>query len=295
VVAAWLLGLALTLPYGGRVNEPWYLLSVFVLIPIPLVFYLAAATAREVGWGFKETPPLISATTRFTWNLRRAWTEAVRWFWFPAIVIGGLSGYFISRQYGEIEGIVVGLLAGLFSALIIGLAAAIINGRQPMHELGQSERPNHGIRQSMINGLSYALIGFLAVTLVASLVAMIAVKASVKTPLSYAVAWISASRPAAYLGLWGGLIVGLSSPGGRAAWSHGCLRWHLWREGVTPKPWEYVVYLNEMTNRLLLERIGSAYRFRHDLLQKHIAQLDDDFIMALDQEAASRTIRRRSR
>lgn len=49
------------------------------------------------------------------------------------------------------------------------------------------------------------------------------------------------------------------------------LRWLLWQQGVIP--WNYRRFLNFMTERLLLQKIGDSYQFIHHLLQEHFSQL----------------------
>jgi hypothetical protein len=41
---------------------------------------------------------------------------------------------------------------------------------------------------------------------------------------------------------------------------------------------------------VLWDLIGGAYKIKHDLLQKHIVQLGDNFIAKLDEEARSRGV-----
>lgn len=49
---------------------------------------------------------------------------------------------------------------------------------------------------------------------------------------------------------------------------HGVLRWQLWRRGQTPL--RLVRFLNEMTDRKLLESNGATWRFRHRLIMDHL-------------------------
>ncbi|HLO49782.1 MAG TPA: NACHT domain-containing protein [Kamptonema sp.] len=49
------------------------------------------------------------------------------------------------------------------------------------------------------------------------------------------------------------------------------LRVVLWRYGYTP--WNYQRFLNYASERLLLQRGGDKYRFIHDLLQQHFAEM----------------------
>jgi hypothetical protein len=65
-----------------------------------------------------------------------------------------------------------------------------------------------------------------------------------------------------------GLIVGLI-----AIFQHYILRLLLTQLGLFP--FRAVTFLDEMGERLLLERDGAFYRFRHMLLRDYIADLDD--------------------
>ncbi len=67
-------------------------------------------------------------------------------------------------------------------------------------------------------------------------------------------------------GLLGGLIFGWS-----AVIQHYSLRFALWREGVIPL--NYVRFLSQCHDALLLQRDGGIFRFRHPLLQDYFADL----------------------
>ena len=91
-------------------------------------------------------------------------------------------------------------------------------------------------------------------------------------------------------GLLGGLVAGLGAAGWAAGWSSGCLRccsglkfggasflnhylirFLLWRSGVMPL--HYIRFLEEATERILLQRVGGGYRFIHPLFQEYFASL----------------------
>jgi hypothetical protein len=69
-------------------------------------------------------------------------------------------------------------------------------------------------------------------------------------------------------GLLLGLFLGLSF-GGREYLQHYVLRYILWQNCVMP--WHYVRFLEEATERILLQRVGGGYRFIHPLFQEYIA------------------------
>ena len=49
------------------------------------------------------------------------------------------------------------------------------------------------------------------------------------------------------------------------------LRYILWRNGYIP--WNYARFLGLATERLLLQKVGDRYRFNHELLREHLAQI----------------------
>ncbi|GHO70485.1 hypothetical protein KSC_093770 [Ktedonobacter sp. SOSP1-52] len=72
------------------------------------------------------------------------------------------------------------------------------------------------------------------------------------------------------IGLGFGLFFGLSN-GGRAYFQHYMLRLLLTQSRALP--WRTVPFLEEMTGCILLQRVGSGYRFIHPLLQEYFASL----------------------
>jgi len=65
-------------------------------------------------------------------------------------------------------------------------------------------------------------------------------------------------------GLLGGLVFG-----GTAYLAHYALSFFLWCTGAIP--WHYVRFLEETTERILLQRVGGGYRFIHPLFQEYFA------------------------
>jgi hypothetical protein len=163
-----------------------------------------------------------------------------------------------------------GIFGWLVIGLLIGSLAGISFGLRTAKEIGREEFPNDGIwrsaRIALLVGLGCALLAGLSGGLAS---------------------WLMIENPLAVLLLlfWilFGLQFGAAVSGGHPVLRHIVLRWQLWREGVTPKPWRYVPFLEAMTEHMLLDRIGGAYKFKHDLLQRHIAQLTDSFIADLNE------------
>ena len=79
------------------------------------------------------------------------------------------------------------------------------------------------------------------------------------------------------VGLVGGLECGLVGGlvfGGEAYFCHYILRYFLSQSGVMP--WHSVRFLEEATERILLQRVGGGYRFAHPLLLDYFASLEPE-------------------
>jgi hypothetical protein len=72
-------------------------------------------------------------------------------------------------------------------------------------------------------------------------------------------------------GLISGLALGLLG-GGEAYIRHMILQWLLQRAGVVPK--NYIAFLDEAAERLLLRKVGGGYIFIHRLLLDYFASLE---------------------
>src|SRR5439155_24440902 len=72
------------------------------------------------------------------------------------------------------------------------------------------------------------------------------------------------------VGLYLGLVAGLYF-GGTSYLNHYTIRFLLSQRGVMP--WHYVHFLEEATERILLQRVGGGYRFIHPLFQEYFASL----------------------
>ena len=144
----------------------------------------------------------------------------------------------------------MGVFGGLIGALIGGLSGPDIEKRTV---------PNQGFWQSAVNTVIFALVGWLIFGLIFVLIQWLIAGVNVN-----AYTLISS-------GLLGLLIGGIAP--GTACMQHLILRLILWRNGYIP--WNYARFLNYATERLFLQRVGGRYRFIHDLLREHFAQLPD--------------------
>lgn len=161
-------------------------------------------------------------------------------------LVGG--GLLVGLAGGLIFGLVGGLLVGLVFVLVggpvvvgllVGLAGGLVVGlvgglSDTQVDEHSRLRPNQGIQASGWNALRSMLIGGLT------------------------------------SGLIVGLIVGLVR-GGLAYLQHYCLRFLLYRSRAMP--WRYARFLEEATERILLQRVGGGFRFIHPLFQDYFALL----------------------
>jgi hypothetical protein len=173
------------------------------------------------------------------------------------------------RYWELISGLVVGLCVWLFARLadsatyweifLMGLITGIGSIFLLFNILVavESERrvkPNQGILRSLQNVPRYALIFGLPGGLVGLLVGHLA------TGLGF--------------GLAIGLVGGLMSDAGQAVIRHYVLRWVILQGELLPP--KLVSFLDAMSERLLLRRIGGGYIFIHRTLMEHFASLSED-------------------
>lgn len=227
----------------------------------------------------------VATAPRLAWN----WHKMRPW------VIGGIiCGLLTGLSSGLLHGLGFGLESGMVIMLLILLCGGVL-GLRIVHEIGESARANQSTWQSarngVIAGLGFGLTsGLLILLAVGVQEALLDVFGSERSAYGVLSGLLAGKRTVelpgmgialVLSGLSGGLM--FSTAGGGLAISHWLLRWRLWRERMTPQPWRYVAFLDAMAGRPLLDQIGGAYKFKHDLLQKHIAALDDAFIATLAQ------------
>jgi hypothetical protein len=155
-------------------------------------------------------------------------------------LVGGLRAGLVA---GLVGGLLLGLLLELFNGLLTGMLLGLINRQiDPQMRL----RPNQGIQTSGWNalriGIGFGLVGGLLLGLPFGLFNGL------------------------LLGLFGGLVFG-----GQTYLGHYLLRLLLWYSGAIP--WYYIRFLEEATERILLQRVGGGYRFIHPLFLDYFASL----------------------
>lgn len=169
-----------------------------------------------------------------------------------------LDGSLLAALLGAAMGALWGAIFGsLFGALGGGLTGPDIDRRTV---------PNQGIRASASNVGVFAVIGGLTVGTIWGLLNLST--AMLMTGLTPEPAdWL-------YFGLGNVLLVALLSAllPGSACIQHFALRFILWCRGVAP--WNYARFLDYVTERMLLQRVGGRYRFIHGLLRDHCATME---------------------
>jgi hypothetical protein len=185
-------------------------------------------------------------------DLHLAW-KSLGWALFMLLPFSLLLGLILGLIAGApIRGLAFGAEMGILCALDWtrkeGLVPALRDARST---------PNEGIRRSAANGLllglSVGLLTGLSSGFVFTLVG------SRLVGLAFGIS----------IGVFFGFTSGLDA-GGKACLQHYIVRGALVLTGCTP--WRYTPFLNKMTERLLLDRNGSGYRFAHQLLRDYLAQ-----------------------
>ncbi len=168
------------------------------------------------------------------------------------IIFGLIGGLIYGLTYGMTTGLILGLIYGLIYGLIFGLNVGLIGGlTKRKMENTSFHFPNQGVfnafRNRLIFGLSVGLIFGLSVGLISELDLGLILGLNV--------------------GLIFGLIGGLDS-----VFRYFILRVMLWRKGYIP--WNYAKFLDHAAKHHFIQRVGGRYRFMHDLLRKHFANMN---------------------
>ena len=199
------------------------------------------------------------------------------------------------RQYSQLDGLSVGLIFGLsfglslslIFGLSVGLSAGLIFGLNfglslRQDEFGQLDEPqmqmqsnqdNASARQNVLKtglrvGLRFGLLGGLLGGLIFGLIGGL-----IFGPVEGLIFGLSVGLS---FGLSFGLRTGPEELGGRTVIQHYILRYLLARQGVLPYPFsarKLVAYLDAMTARMLLRRVGGGWVFIHRYLLEHLAAL----------------------
>lgn len=163
-----------------------------------------------------------------------------------------LRGAIIGLFFGLVSGFVGGLTGGVRNALIGGLLGVLSarTSRTAGTDLRESRRMNEGVVHSARLGLTLGLVSGLGSGLVSGLT--------------------SGLLAGVFVGLLNGLVSGLVF-GGFAVVQHAILRWLLARTGVVPL--DLIRFLDYAADHILLQKVGSGYRFIHILMHDYFAAL----------------------
>ena len=158
-------------------------------------------------------------------------------------LLGGcLSGLFAGKINGLTSGLFFGLI-GVFIGIFVGGLDTFENN------IVEKEIPNQGIWLTLRSGVFGGL--FVGILL----------------------AWIMSLRFRLVIGLTYGIVMGLIS-GQVAVTQHILLRFLITLMGYAP--WNYARFLDYAVKHRFIQQVGGRYRFMHDLLRKHFAQMPLD-------------------
>jgi signal peptidase I len=189
----------------------------------------------------------------WSWSVDRAWQAAI-----PALVGGPLIGLLISfgtfinlPVRGWLFNLGVGLVGGSLTGLVLAIVSSLLGGLKSTR-VDRKSFPNQGIWRSLQRS---AISTFLCALLLTPPLLLLAHSG---VPLAT---------------LLGVITVFLSfislHAGGLAAIQHFTTRLILW--STHQAPWNYADFLNDATERLLMQRVGGSYQFVHDLLKRQLA------------------------
>ena len=198
---------------------------------------------------------VIKPIEKLRWNPRQGLFGGL----FTGLFIGLLGG-FIDPRIGPSVRFVFGLFFGLSS----GLSTTVIR---------KKKIPNQGIRKSFQNSLIIGLVVWLAGGLFLGLVGGLFGGLG----LGLFLGLLSGLG----LGLVGGLVGGLG-----ATIQHFSLRIVLTKNSDTP--WNYAQFLEHAVRHRFIQRTGGRYRFVHNLLRQHFAQITPEQRTLLAQSTSNR-------
>ena len=171
-----------------------------------------------------------------------------------ALIIGLIVWLILGLTLWLIRYLFFWLFFGLLSGLIIGLIV-----RTGEDKIKIRNKPNQGIRESAKNTIIISLISCPAGMLLYALL---------RVAIGQTVEPLRALNSGLSLSLFFGMAYG-----GLACIQHCVLRLILWLSGAIP--WNYAHFLSYAADRQLIKQVGGRYRFMHDLLRSHFAEMRD--------------------
>ena len=215
----------------------------------------------------------LMSTIRFTINP----VEKFNWSFRKGMILGVGSGLLLW--------LLSGLWYGLIFGLMVGFISAVFKTAEGQLELNtgtvkRKQVPNQGIRKSLQNGLIFALLVGGLFTIEAVVLPAVLGDDIRGGLLSQVDRWwepldgesekdISMWRQLISLSFFGMLV---GAPLGLiAATQHLALRIVLYVSGSAP--WDLELFLEHAINHRFIQRTGGRYRFIHNLLRKHFANM----------------------
>lgn len=208
------------------------------------------------------------------WSWMNMWRNLVKFLFFgllSALLLGLLLGLVLALLSGNFvlplfwhslsENLQFGLKMALASAPFFALLGALLGGligglSSDVLDKRHSAVPNQGIRRSARHSLLVGMVSLLVVAVITVPLVIL---------FGGAPLWLMF-----FIGILVSVVSALRA-GGTACIQHYVLRWLLWKD--TKMPWHYVRFLEEATERILLQRVGGGYRFIHPLFQDYFASL----------------------
>jgi signal peptidase I len=236
-------GIVIEWIYGLTVGLVAGLLSLHML--------LGLLTGLVVGFvGSLSAEIQLFESLGWAWSWRKAWKAAV-----PGLLGGptiglvfGLVGKPIGLEVDPLEGLIKGAIVGITIALISSLFALSLGA-----EIKNKIIPNQGVWQSA------------KIASISTLVILILVIFPIAIPGIFFIPIAS---------ILGGISL---YAGGLACIQHLTIRSLLWWHGNAP--WNYNKLLEYAQELTFLQQVGGGYKFFHELLRKHLAPNQLEFLL----------------
>ncbi len=223
-------------------------LTVWLVGNLTLGWITGVLLGLSAGIGEKIEP---AQALKWSWQSARP-KGLIFWLTIVGFISALISGLTAGLTYGLISGLTFALIPCQFITVTFVLSGILIEFQEKAITI-----PNESIKSSASNTVIATLILFF---LWAGSISLL----KLGTPQTDGLAWILVFE--LILVLMAAIVFG-----GLACIQHFILRLILWQHGDIP--WNYAKFLNYSSERLFLQRIGGSYRFIHDLLREHFAQM----------------------
>jgi hypothetical protein len=253
---------------AGLQGRPLYRLIGFSVTSVPLVSGISG------WWLCNVISPVgkeIVCVEKVTWSWARL-LASFRSVLKTGLVIGLALAPAVGLSLAKTEPLAKALSMGIRVFVLSGSIAAFVHGLiagMKIREIDTITAPNSGIHRSATNALSVGLVVCLIVSIFVlmsrRLYSLLEHGLSRGLTRSFTLRELVSGL---VLGLVAGLVVGLIA-GGLACFRHVRLRYWLIRAGTTPR--NYVKFLDDAVERILLRKVGGGYMFIHRMLMEWFA------------------------